>query len=100
MATETVQVRIQTSKGETTHTIRRGLGFQALCSREKTAIEYDCRNSDCGICIFRVIEGQTNLSQKTVREADFLKAMGADPDERLACQTRILGNVVVCNEFA
>ena len=32
---------------------------------------------------------------KTDAEKDFLAAMRADPDERLACQTRILGDVRV-----
>ncbi len=76
--------------------IREGLGFQALCAKyPKAPIEFDCRKADCGICIIRVCEGIENLSDPTDAERDFLKAMHADPDERLACQCRILGDLCV-----
>lgn len=76
--------------------IRDGLGFQALCAKyPKTPIEFDCRKADCGICIIRVCDGAENLSLATPMEQDFLKAMRADPDERLACQCRILGDLCV-----
>ena len=78
---------------------RLGLGFQALCAKHTTPIEFDCRKADCGICIFTVLEGQQNLSPKTPAEEDFLKAMRALPNERLACQCRVLGDVTVKIEF-
>ena len=37
-----------------------------------------------------------NLSPYNAKEKDFLQAMRADPDERLACQTRIMGDVEIC----
>lgn len=84
---------------ETKHSIRSGLGFQALCARDKTPIEYDCRDSDCGICIFRVLKGEENLSAPEEKERDYLKALHADKDERLACQCRILGDVTIAVEY-
>lgn len=89
------------SQGEAkSYRIRAGLGFQALCAREKTAIEFDCREADCGICIVKVIAGLEHLNDKTDAERDFLAAMRADADERLACQVRILGDVRVQVEEA
>ncbi|MFK7826226.1 MAG: 2Fe-2S iron-sulfur cluster-binding protein [Oligoflexales bacterium] len=82
-----------------TFTTRNGLGFQALCAKEKTPIEFDCRDSDCGICIFRVMKGSENLSPAKEKERDYLKAMRADEDERLACQCKILGDVTVAVEY-
>lgn len=80
--------------------LRNGLGFQALKMQgEKNPIQYDCRKADCGICIIRVLNGRENLSEPTKPEADFLKAMHAMDDERLACQCRIFGNVDVEVEF-
>ncbi|RZA10605.1 MAG: (2Fe-2S)-binding protein [Proteobacteria bacterium] len=76
------------------HTMRAGLGLMAL-QRKTELIEYDCKEADCGICLFRVISGQENLSPPTVREADFLKAMRCDGDERLACQCRVFGNIQI-----
>ena len=79
--------------------IRRGLGFQALCAKYKTAIDFDCREADCGICIITVTEGMDNLSPKTSEEAEFLVAMQAAPAERLACQTRILGSASIVVDY-
>ncbi|MGE0172571.1 MAG: 2Fe-2S iron-sulfur cluster-binding protein [Oligoflexales bacterium] len=76
---------------KTTRLVRKGLGFQALHSKSPTPLEFDCREADCGICIFKVLEGGENLSSMTERERDFLQAMRADPSERLGCQTRIFG---------
>ena len=72
---------------------RKGLGLQAICAQTGTPIEFDCREADCGICIVRVRQGLENLSPPTFAERDFLKAMHAEPDERLACQTRVFGDV-------
>ena len=92
-------VRITKNATTTEYRVRKGLGFQALSLREKTPLEYDCRNADCGICIFRVRNGQENLSSATESETEFLKAMRADPDERLACQCRVMGDVDIEIEF-
>ena len=79
--------------------LRRGLGFQAACARHKTPLAFDCRKADCGICIFKVLDGAENLSPAESAETDFLTAMRADPDERLACQTRIMGDVRIVVEY-
>ncbi len=89
------QVTINAAKFSRTFTIRKGLGFQALSAKNETPIEYDCREADCGVCIVRVISGMNNLSAKTESEDAFLQAMRADEDERLTCQCRIMGDVVV-----
>lgn len=93
----TVHVKIEGRGGyAATLPLREGLGLQALAVREKTTpLEFDCAKADCGICIVRVMAGGENLSPKTVAEADFLRAMHADPDERLACQCRVLGDVSI-----
>ncbi len=74
--------------------IRKGLGMQVLGQR-CTWLEFDCRKADCGICIVRVKEGRQNLSEPTAAEADFLKAMHARPEERLACQCRVFGPLTI-----
>lgn len=72
---------------------RSGMGLQGVGAKHQTAIEYDCRRADCGICIVTVEEGLQNLSEPTIAERDFLKAMRADANERLACQCRVFGDV-------
>jgi ferredoxin len=94
-----VQVDIKCGADLQSVKIRRGLGFQAVSAKYKTGIEYDCRASDCGICAIKILSGQECLSPKTAAEADFLKAMAADDDERLACQTRILGDVKIMVDY-
>ncbi len=87
-------VTIENHRGERqTYPCRLGLGLQGLAAQVPTPIEFDCREADCGICIVRVLDGLANLSPHTKAEADFLKAMRADPDERLACQCRVMGDV-------
>ncbi len=94
-----VQVDITCRDESQTVKVRRGVGFQAVSAKYKAGIEYDCRASDCGICAIKIVTGQECLSPKTAAEADFLKAMGADDDERLACQTRILGDVKILVDY-
>jgi ferredoxin len=85
-----------TGKGTTaSYELRAGLGFQALCAKHATPIEFDCRGADCGICVLRITAGREHLSPPTREEADFLKAMRAAPDERLACQCRVMGDCSV-----
>lgn len=81
------------------HKIRKGMGFQAFTEPQGWPIEYDCRKADCGICIIKVKSGSNSLSKKTLPEKDFLEAMHADDDERLACQCRIFGDVEIEQEF-
>src|SRR6476469_4197433 len=89
-----IKVEIERSLGRETHRLRAGLGLMAL-QRKTQLIEYDCKEADCGICLFRVVSGEGNLSLPTTREADFLRAMRCDPNERLACQCRVFGDVQI-----
>ena len=75
--------------------LRRGLGFQALAAQQKTPLEFDCRKADCGICVIRVLKGQEHLADATLQEKEFLRAMHAEENERLACQCRLFGDVAI-----
>jgi ferredoxin len=89
-----IKVDIDRAMAHETHSLRAGLGLMAL-QRKTELIEYDCKEADCGICLFRVISGEENLSPPTKREADFLQAMRCDPNERLACQCRVFGDIKI-----
>lgn len=83
-------------------------------------IAYNCREGDCGVCMFEVIKGQGNLSALTAEEKQVLRhhfqeiidGWRATPelealqakmqrenfigkDCRLACQTQVFGDVTV-----
>ncbi len=81
-----------------TFELRKGSGLAALKAK-KSALEFDCLDADCGICVVRVLKHPEHLSPMDVKERDFLTAMGADPEERLACQCRIMGDVTIKVEF-
>ncbi len=89
---ETVTVTLIHAGQQQDIKLRKGLGLQAL-AKQTSALEFDCREADCGICICRVRAGGEHLSPPTAPEADFLRAMRADPEERLACQCRVFGDV-------
>jgi ferredoxin len=78
--------------------LRAGSGLVAMRAKG-TPIEFDCLKADCGICIVSVVNGSESLSQPTAAEAEFLKAMRAEPNERLACQCRVGGDVHLKIEF-
>lgn len=80
------------------YSLRKGSGLSALKAK-KSPIEFDCLEADCGICVVRVLKHAENLTVPTERERDFLKAMHAETDERLACQCRLLGPVELKVEY-
>lgn len=92
------QVTIRHARDEVRLMLRHGLGFQALGANQGVPLEFDCRQADCGICIFKVVEGRENISEAGAEEKAFLRAMHADDDERLACQCRVFGDVVIESE--
>lgn len=83
-------------------------------------IAYNCREGDCGVCVFEVIKGQENLSELTKEEKAVLLAHFQEVIDgwrsapnieilqtkmqrenfagkycRLACQTQVFGDVTV-----
>ncbi len=83
-------------------------------------IAYNCREGDCGVCLFEVIKGQENMSEITEEEKGVLleryqeiidgwrSVSNIDALQqkmqrenfigkncRLACQTQVFGDVVV-----
>jgi ferredoxin len=66
-----------------------------MCEQFDTSILFGCRDGACGACMVRVISGAENLSPMKDDERDFLETMAAEPNERLACQCRVKGDVVL-----
>ncbi len=83
-------------------------------------IAYNCREGDCGVCLFEVTKGQENLSEITAAEkvvlrtrmqeildgwratsdiaalqAKMLRENFAGKHCRLACQTQVFGDVTI-----
>ena len=66
-----------------------------MCEDHDTSILFGCRDGACGACMIRVKEGAENLSKMQDDERDFLETMAAEDDERLACQCKVSGDIVV-----
>lgn len=66
-----------------------------MCEEHDTSILFGCRDGACGACMIKVKENAQNLSPMQDHEKDFLETMAAAPNERLACQCRVLGDVVI-----
>ena len=66
-----------------------------MCEEYETSILFGCRDGACGACMIRVLEGKENLSPMEDDEKDFLETMAAEPDERLACQCKVKGDVKI-----
>lgn len=82
-------VSFDVQEGETVYAaaVRKGIRWPSICHGD----------AECGICYMVVTEGAENLSEKSTQEADRL-ALGLkakEPRARLACRTRLTGEVVV-----
>jgi len=59
-------------------------------------VHYECDgNCTCGTCYVAIEEGRELLSPLGAAERDHLKNHALESNWRLACQSRILGDVVV-----
>lgn len=70
-----------------------GYALIDMCEDYETSILFGCRDGACGACMVRVLEGADNLSPMQDDERDFLETMAAEPNERLACQCKVRGDV-------
>lgn len=72
-------------------------GYQLIdmCEEHDTSILFGCRDGACGACMVKVLEGSEHLSKMEDDEKDFLETMAAEENERLACQCKVFGDVVL-----
>ncbi len=66
-----------------------------MCEDHDTSILFGCRDGACGACMVKIIAGSEHISPMEDNERDFLETMAAQPNERLACQCRIHGDVTL-----
>lgn len=66
-------------------------GGAILDACEDLGVPFGCQAGECATCLVTVLEGGENLAPKTYPE----QTIGLRGNERLACQTRILGGRVV-----
>lgn len=69
--------------------------LQAIADAAGADLTFGCRTGSCGTCRVRVASGLDRCSEVTAEERDYLRAIGAPEDHRLACQVRVLGPIEV-----
>jgi len=74
-----------------------GTPLMQVAEENGSSITFSCRVGVCGSCIVNVDKGMENLSPKTDVEKSTLEALGAKPNQRLACQCVVNGDVEVEN---
>ena len=72
-----------------------GYALIDMCEDHDTSILFGCRDGACGACMVKVIGGSDKISPMKDDEKDFLETMAAEPNERLACQCKVYGDVTL-----
>ncbi len=78
-------------------TVRPGALLLAAAVRARLPIGRSCRGVGvCAACRVRVLAGTEVLSPRTDWET---RPMALEPDERLACQVRVYGDVTITADY-
>ena len=72
-----------------------GTGLREIAEASGADLTFGCGSGSCGTCRVRVAEGLANCSEPGSEERDFLKGLDAPPDQRLACQVTVQGDVAI-----
>ena len=72
-----------------------GTPLQKIADVAGADITFGCRTGSCGTCRVRVAEGLDHCGEMGPEERDFLKGLEAPPDQRLACQVTVHGDVAI-----
>jgi ferredoxin len=68
----------------------------AASTKAEVPLPHRCGgHARCGTCLVTVVEGAEHLSEMGAAETRVLKALKANPDQRLACQTWARGDASV-----
>jgi ferredoxin len=66
-----------------------------VCGRVETSLMFGCQDGNCGTCLIGVVGNPEGLSTMEEAEKEFLDALGAREEERLACQCKVLADVAI-----
>ena len=69
-----------------------GTKLMAIVKASGADVTFGCKAGTCGTCRVRVVQGASQLLPMKSEEQEFLAAMDAQADERLACQVTVLGD--------
>lgn len=94
-----MQVRFEPS-GKTID-VETGTTILSACQQAGLCVHTCCEGELflCGFCRVKVLEGLEALDPPTREERQTLGVLHAGPDERLACQSRVRGDVTVTADY-
>jgi ferredoxin len=72
-----------------------GTSLMKVCDDKGASVQFSCRAGSCLSCVINVESGMQNLSAPTDVEKMTLEAFGCTPNQRLACQVTVNGDVVI-----
>ena len=72
-----------------------GASLRSVAEAAGADLVFGCGTGTCGSCRVRVARGLECCSPPSREERDFLEALHAPPDHRLACRVQILGDLDV-----
>ncbi len=70
-----------------------GASLRIVAQEQGLDIPFGCESGICCTCLIKVKSGLENLSARTEQEEMTLDARGAEPNERLACQCTVNGDL-------
>ncbi len=70
-----------------------GTRLQDIADASGADVTVGCRSGTCGTCRVRVVRGLEHCPPPGPEERDFLAALHAPPDHRLACQLAVHGDL-------
>lgn len=75
--------------------VETGSNLKEVAQAEGAEIPFGCEQGVCGTCLVEIVEGEENLADPDDQEKETLQAMGAEDNQRLACQCIIEGDIKV-----
>jgi ferredoxin len=72
-----------------------GTSLQSIADAAGADITFGCRTGSCGTCRVHITQGLQHCGEPNAEERDFLKGLDAPPDQRLACQVTVHGDVAI-----
>ena len=72
-----------------------GTPLMKVCDDSGASILFACRSGSCLSCLVTIESGLENLSPPTEVEQGTLSSFGCQPNQRLACQATVNGDVVI-----
>ena len=77
--------------------VPKGTSLTQAAEDAGASIPFSCKAGVCMSCLVNVVSGGENLGPVTDNEKATLEGFGAKPNQRLACQCVVEGDVVVEN---